>query len=577
MTKVQHRRSDGTPPIVYMSRFISGRDLDGLRRTNATFLRHADTDLTPHKRASRWAHRRHADRALLRITVAGIALAFAWGIMMHRTVTLLSTASVTFALLCLIIWRGIVAVRLARHNWRFVRPMWRTVAPYLGHAAGHPHTRYMSVPRDFRTNEKAVIRVTLNNEWEGIDGQRRNVTKIIANRLGGEWSPYFAQHEFPPYLEFRKLPQPPERVTLAEFIARIDAAPDSMLVLGMGANGIVIAVNLDSDAPHIALSMGTGGGKSDTVALIIAMLLRKGIRHIDVLDPKRISQNWARGLPGVTIHRYIEGQMRAISNAKILMDSRYDQMDANPDAIFDRHVLIIEEQNSLMDDLKEYWEDYRQSLSPAERGRCSKKNPAIQDLRYILNKGRQCRINVISIFQRMSANATGGGDARENYGCKILCRASSQTWKMLVGTTHMAPSAKSRIPGRACFVLGDDPQPVQRVFASISHPDGSADKESITKLRAFALNGTDDIGSVITGDDNVTVDIKGVSAEPVELVTLREASDSGIVPIRYGALRKARQRDPEFPSGVAGTGGQKYLPDDLSAWHGNRLRARQRV
>lgn len=574
MPKLQAQPRERTSIGVLICRFIAGRDLDGQRRTNATFLRHGDRDLTEHGRASRWAHRRHADRAAIRVTALSIALAFGWGMLVHRTVTLITALCVTLALACLIVWRGVVTVRLARHNWRFVRPMWRTVAPHLGHATGHPHTRYMSVPRDFRTSEKAVIRIRLNPEWEGIEGQRRNVTKIITNRLGGEWTAYYAQHEYPPYLEFRKLPQPPERVALAEFIARIDAAPDSMLVLGMGINGAVIAVNLDSDAPHIALSMGTGGGKSDTVALIIAMLLRKGVRHIDVLDPKRISQNWARGLPGVSIHRYIEGQMRAISNAKILMDSRYDQMDGDADVVFDRHVLVIEEQNSLMDDLKEYWDDYRQMLEPADRSRCPKKNPAIQELRYILNKGRQCRINVISIFQRMSADATGGGDARENYGCKILCRASTQTWKMLVGTSHMAASAKSRIPGRACFVLGDDPQPVQRVFAAISKPDGSADKESITKLRQFALNGASDTGNVVTLADRKTVDIEGVSSDPIELVTLREAADAGIVPVKYGALRKARQRDSEFPAGVPGMGGQEYAPDALRAWHDNRIRAR---
>jgi hypothetical protein len=261
--------------------------------------------------------------------------------------------------------------------------------------------------------------------------------------------------------------------------------------------------------------------------------------------------------------------MTAIHNARLVMDSRYDALDTDDSLVFSRHVLIIEEQNSLIEDLEQYWDDYRRELSSEERGRTSRINPAITDLRYILNKGRQSRINVISIYQRMSARAAGGGDARSQYGAKILARFDHQTWKMLVGTTPVPRS--SRIPGRAIFVLGDEQSAVQRAYAGIAKPDGSADKEGIARLRAFALNDTTDAGGV--RPDAITV-LDMATGDPAELVTLREACESGTVSLRYGALVKARSRDPEFPAGIARGNAVAYRTSDLASWEANRLRAR---
>jgi hypothetical protein len=259
--------------------------------------------------------------------------------------------------------------------------------------------------------------------------------------------------------------------------------------------------------------------------------------------------------------------MEAIHNVRLCMDGRYDAIDTDPDITFPRHVLIIEEQNSLIQDLADYWTEYRTNLEPAERAKTPRHNPAIADLRYILNKGRQCRINVISVYQRMSATAAMGGDARENYGAKILARCSMQTWKILVGT-RMPPMA--RIAGRATLVMGDDIHEVQRAHASVTKRDGSADKEGIARLREFALNGRPENASApVPLVKNISI-----SEPELELVSLREACETGILNMKYGAARKARQRDNEFPAGIpTGTGALGYLPDALRTWQANRVRA----
>src|ERR1700689_3476993 len=69
-------------------RFVTGRDLDGGMRTNATFLRHADRDMTEHGRAGKWAHRMHAQRAGIRLAVFAYLAGTVYGLMSDRRVTI---------------------------------------------------------------------------------------------------------------------------------------------------------------------------------------------------------------------------------------------------------------------------------------------------------------------------------------------------------------------------------------------------------------------------------------------------------------------------------------------------------
>jgi len=580
MTVQQHRHT--VPRVI--ARFLSGRCLDGIRRTDATFTRHATKAITVHGHASRWAHKPGYHRLIMRLAFLTGISAGLYGWIEYRTDTLAIAATGCAAEICYMTYRIRANLRMWSHRRHVVYPLWHVLAGLTGYPltetrylsiphvyAGHAHysarenpEKFLTIPRDYADNDNAVIRYDVPYTWQGEIGQQKAVSQAIIRRLGGDWSASWNMDESPKYVALCRAPKPPARVSLADFVSHIDGSPANVLALGIGASGQLVAIDLDSEAPHVALSMGTGGGKSDTVALIIAALVRKGCEQIDVIDPKRVSHNWARGLPGVYIHRYVQTQMDAIHAKRVLMDERYDAIDQDDEIVFPRHVLIIEEQNSLMTDLKDFWDDYRRDLEPAERGKVPRSNPAISDLRYILNKGRQCRINVISIYQRMSADAAGGGDARENYGAKILARYSPQTWKILVGTSPVP--RPSRIPGRAMFILGDEHREVQRAHAGITRPDGKADREAIARLRTFALNGL--------ADDTARPGSEPV-AEPVadDLVSLREACDSGAVTLRLSAIRRARSRDSEFPRCIQRGNVMLYRACDLAAWQANRLRA----
>lgn len=568
-------------------RLLSGRPFDGSRRTNATFLRRATRDLTEHQRSAAWHWRPGWHRAGIRVTVLILTAGSVYGWLNYRVETESGWLTLIFCGLAFLAYRTRLAVASWSHRRNVIYPLWHVLTMMTGYSLGSPgqyqsvpgnmagHHRYagrdkpenfLCIPRDFADNTSALIRWEPPYTWEGNIGQQKAVTAVIERRLGGDWAAEWTMNASPRYLTMRHAPQPPGRVMFDDFRTHIDDAAENVLRLGYGTGGTYADIDLDSESPHVALSMGTGGGKSDTTAGIIAQLVRKGCERIDIIDPKRVSHNWAAGLPGVHIHKYVESQMRAIQDARILMDSRYDALDADETVSFKRHVVIIEEQNSLMQDLKEFWDDYRRELDPAERRNAARQNPAIRDLRYILNKGRQCRINVISIYQRMSADAAGGGDARENYGAKILARYSPQTWKILVGTPYVRPS---RIPGRAVLVLGDDSHAIQRVYAGIADSSGKPDPAGIARLRAYALNGRPD--SREASADARPVIERAEEIVEAEWLTLREACEAGVLPMRYGTARKARQRDPGFPPGKPGRAGQVYQPATLQAWHRVRL------
>ncbi len=544
------------------ARFISGRPLDGAHRTNSTFLQRADKDISPRGRASRWHHLPGYHRSAWRMGTLTAVTAFLYGLAYHALLTISATCTAAVTALAYGIWRARRAIRMLGHNRSLVQPLYQTLAPMVGHPYRDIPSRYLSVPLDYRDNENASIRLTLPPTWEGKLAQQKDVSSLVIRRLGGDWDSFFNHTVKPPYVDFRRSPAPPSSVAFSDIRAAYDSGSANTLILGIGARNDVISVSLDSDSPHFALSIGTGGGKSSVGRGIIAYLIHHGVERIDIVDPKRVSQNWARGIPGVYIHRTMATQMEAIHSVRERMDSRYDSLDSDETLTFPRHVLLIEEQNSWISYAQQYWDDYRRDLDPPERAKVPRKNPALGDLAYILFQGRQACVNVFSIYQRMSAAASGGGDLRENYGAKLLARFSPQTWKILVGTTPVPRS--SRIAGRAMFVLGDEHRAVQLAF--LTEPEA----------RAYALAGCrapapDDGGSPLlsalpVAGSGMTLD------EELELLSLREISESGVVPIRYGALLKARQRDPEFPAGIYRGPVALYRPDDVQRWEANRLR-----
>lgn len=580
----------------YLWRFASGQPMDGVRRTNHTFMRRATRDLTDHGRSSRWSHRAGWERSAYRISASAVTIAIIYGYFTAQTATVNSVLGALAALTAYGMMRARFAFVSARHHRRVVRPLWETLAMIMdgstvhSRAYGSDHKRYLTIPRNYR-DSKARISLNVSPTWEGTPGEIRRMTALITRRLGGDWDAIPRLSAIPPVIDFIPSPAPPASLTFAELRTILDNGKPSQIIIGMGTHETVITIDLDSESPHVALSMGTGGGKSSLLRLIVSYLIHHGVERVDIIDPKRISHDWAKGIPGVYIHRTMTEQMQAVAEFRKRMEARYEDLERDANTEFSRHVLVIEEQNSWMDYAKTYWDDYRAELTPAERGRTPRRNPAIGDLAYCLFQGRQARMNIFSVFQSMSASAAGGRDMRENYGAKILARYSPQTWKMLVGTTPVPRS--SRIPGRGRFALGEDDREVQFAYMrerKAKDWPGVPESEWKDEAREYALAGTA-LAEVIrlpgqrTGriprSDAADSRMIEPATEPLALdpvpadepaMSLRELCDAGMLPMTYSAAKRARTRAGDtFPPGKPSPAGATlYEPRDVLAWHESR-------
>jgi hypothetical protein len=538
-------------------RYVAGHHLSGARHTNYTFRYRATRDLTNHGHASKWAHRAGWERSAIRIAATAVTLSILYGWLVAPTVTVDACLGALAGLTVGLAIRARYAIALARHHRRIVRPMYQSMTQVIGagtitahsQAYGDDHKRHLRVPLNYR-DPKARVKYMVPVTWEGDAGSVRRLGAIVAKRLGGDWDVMHHSTAYPPYVEFVPSPEPPRSVSFAEIAAKVEKCSASELIIGMGTHGRTVTIDLDSESPHVALSMGTGGGKSALLRLIVIQLIQKGCERIDIIDPKRVSHSWAKNISGVYIHRTMADQMQAVSDFRKRMEARYEELERDETITFPRQALLIEEQNSFMGYANTYWQDYRNGLPKEEKEKTPKRPPVIGDIAYILFQGRQACMNVFSVFQRMSAAASGGGDMRVNYGAKVLARFDHQAWMMLVGTRPVPRS--SRIPGRGRFVLGDDDREVQ--FAFVSEADATA-----YGMRYAKRPEADPLMTVPA--DNAGADGAG------DVMTLREMCEAGIVPVRYSTAKRTRSRAGDsFPKGKRTPIGTAYRPEDVSEY-----------
>lgn len=125
-----------------------------------------------------------------------------------------------------------------------------------------------------------------------------------------------------------------------------------------------------------------------------------------ILDPKRISHMWARGLPNVAYARDDHELHAALLWLAGEVAWRNREADKSADVegnvhgdVGPRIFVIAEELNAMMKRLRAYWRTVRESGDPV-------RSPALDALDEVMFTGRQVRVNVLMIGQRLSAEAT---------------------------------------------------------------------------------------------------------------------------------------------------------------------------
>lgn len=501
-------------------RYASGAHLDGRPRTDAGWLRRGTRVLHPTGHASRWAHMPRLHRAGWRLAPPLTALAMLAGLVIDPVIAIPVILTALAAVLGLGVWRLVRAIRTRRHRGQVVAPLAEALALPLQSTASEVE-RALHIPLNYQ-HKDAAVRLPLPSHWQGTDMQRESVSRIVGQRLGGEWTTRISRKPF--MLIASHPPEPPARVAFAEVaeLIRTQGSIDRLLI-GLGTGGAPVWLDFSDEIAHLGVSVGTGGGKSSFLRLVIAQLAYWGCADFPVIDSKLISLDGMESIPGMRVHRTTEDQWHAIGGQVKDMEERYQRLLADRRAEFPVTAMLLEEQNDAAIEWRSYWNQVKESKDPATP-------PVYSDVTKYMIKGRQVRKRVIGVYQMLSHSACGGMDAsvmRSSYGAKALSRYSHQQWDSLTGIRPRVPS--SAIPGRWVVVLGNHVRHVQV-------PLGSAEE-----LCAFALSSPH------------------LGTPPSPLVTGDRSQEEGTFP--RGGLRLVRgtvvedeDGSPESPEPENGTG-----------------------
>ena len=542
-------------------RYASGAHLDGKIRTDAGWFRRGTRVLHQSGHASRWAHKPRAHRAAWRLAVPAVILMALAGLVIDRPVTVLVILAALAAGLALGAWRLVRTARTWRHNSQVVGPLADALALPLQSTASEVE-RALNVPLNYQQKE-AAVRLAPPSHWQGTDMQREAVSRIVGQRLGGEWTTRVSRKPF--LLIASHPPEPPARVAFAEVaeLIRTKGSIDRLLI-GLGTGGTPVWLDFSDEIAHLGVSVGTGGGKSSFLRLVIAQLAYWGCADFPVIDSKLISLDGMESIPGMQVHRTTGEQWEAIGGEVDDMEERYQRLLADRKAEFPVTAMLLEEQNDAAIEWRSYWNQAKESKDPATP-------PVYSDITKYMIKGRQVRKRVIGVYQMLSHSACGGMDAsvmRSSYGAKALSRYSHQQWDSLTGIRPRVPS--SALPGRWVVVLGNHVRHVQVPLGSaeelcefaLSSPHlGTPPSPRVTAGRSQA-EGTVPRGGLRLVRGTVVEDEDGSPESPEpgngtgDIIGRAAAAD--FLGMKAETFRKARQNRPIT--------GEYRLADGRPAW-----------
>jgi len=531
----------------------------------------------------KWTRRRHC--AIRNGSTFAVSGTF-YGLFAARAATLTVLAATALVCGTFGAWRGYRAVRWWAHRWRYERPTRRVLTRELE----APPPRLAIEP------DRSRVRIWLPEDFGGSPRDRETVERVVAVKVAPEMEPdWEGLRGAKPLVIFTKSEPPPPSVTLRDIRAHIDAAAEHEIILGLGKERAVLKVSVDVDAPHLGFCMKSGRGKSKAAGNAAAQVLYHG-GNVMFLDWKLTSHQWARGLPNVSyagtaeeIHvalcwltsddigadGNVVRECELTRRKNVILAAANIAGELPPGVNIGARLLVVaEELNALQGKLKKYWRQIG-GKGPS---------PACEGLDELLFTGREFRIHVLQIGQRLSAKATSGSgsaDSRENLGGILFSNPSDSTWKMLTDGAAKPPASEH--PGRHQWFANDTVRAMQGVLYD-------RDKlKAAQMMRELAMAGTvtpapADMPFVVrparvpvlvgqNGQRAMDAPDQGKVVQQTALppardpgtVTLREAVEANWWPTLHAA-RQAKQRHKPTPVGLAEDGrSDLFRIEDLAA------------
>lgn len=586
--------------VVLCWRFASGQPMDGVRRTDSTFWRAGTEGVAVKvsassawwspasgKAPSRWMLRAGWDRAWRRL---GVVI----GLYVWRQLQQLSPLGAlvfTLAALAGLAWwagRRLWAVWVTRaHYRRVLRPVAAAVRSQLGNVPdlARDVSEWIDVPLNYLKDESAQILVELPTGYTPAPADQKSLVRIIAGRIGGaDWDGILhTVGRERAVLELRRAPQPPSLVTFNDLLPHLSSGPNK-LVAGLGPRGVPVVIDLESDSPHLLVSGASGAGKSVLCMGFEAQFLRAGARieFVDIVKAGA-SVRWAKGLPNCRFWRHAESAHNMLVELGEIITARGEGLwTAGSESVNanDRIVLVMEETNATMDELRAYWQENKPKGWKGE-------SPAIVAYRKVLRAGRELGVHAVVVAQYGTVQAVGGPDSRANLAARCLGRYDHNQWKSIAGGIPMPSRAGDPAHGRWQIILGGVINGCQ-----VGH-------WTVEQARQWALNGAPDLtgepapaesSGPVPPPDPITADVgetggtvPGAGHDPAAVparATLRQLVLSGQVPgyseeRGYNTLRKALARDRKAGAFDAPHPDEhdEYRLSDVLAWLANRPRA----
>lgn len=596
-------------------RFLLGRPLDGARRTDATFWRHARASMDPSGYASWWSRLPGWQRLGWRLVVLYV-LAWVppvligwvpWTVAVSRHAGVLVTvlgpvlayqAVRYFGLkvpVPVLAWsrrgprfEGWVSWTLeGRRGWERtkVRPVAMAATGVLGtHYRSRTARRWVHVPRSYRDQDGRPVSIALPPKFVPDKGTQDRLARAVAARLGmRDPDVRWDLEGEKPKMFLSAPPIPPTELVFADVRELFERTEEFKPLLGLAARRAPLYGHMVNDSPHIAVSAGPGAGKSELIKNIGMQALHWGWGLI-MCDWKEVSHDWCRGLPGVLyvvdVEKIHDLWVRLGEEVDIRKRAyREDRTMPGRSKV----MIVCEEMNITADLLNAYWENLRSTADPEEKRTMPAKSPAMAGLRAVNFAGRQLGMFLVFVAQRFSAKVTNGNaDLRESFQIRLMARYSPQTVKMLAGDIKPFPKKPDNL-GQWVAVMGSEAV----VFKSPLTTDEEA--------REFAMAGLPNPPTPLSGSHMVDPSqrhsvaptqgdqLRPVTASPLAMTDARKLVDMvdaleplGItLPILRKAAREDGQGDPDFPKVHGGhpNKGYTYDFDAVREW-ARRRRAR---
>jgi hypothetical protein len=456
---------------------------------------------------------------------------------------------------------------------------------------------WIDVPRDYMEPKGAPVEIQLPRSFTGaIEATNKKLVSAARSSLGmleadAQWH-LKGRHK---RLLLSAPPAPPATAHFRDYEQLLMSTQEYKPFLGVVASGELMAAEMVGDSPHIAVSAGSGAGKSELIKAMIMQALHWGW-FVIILDFKGESQEWAKGLPGV---KYVT-DVEAMHDMGVRLGEEMETRKAlSPEerARRPRTLVVREEWNMAAALLSDYWTAFRQSEPDAETRRMiPPKSPALRGFSMVIFMGRSFGVFDLLAAQRMSNRVFNGNvDIRENYMIRLLARYTVQTWKMLL--PHIKFMRKPKELGRWVVAAGDEACYVQgilisdeeaRAFARAGKPNPMSAFSSGEVLEGELGDATEVTGSNTQGDQ-LRPDIAGHNGAPLAVdkspapVILRKLIDIATsleyLGITHNILRNASRADekgdPNFPPvrGGGPTTGYLYDLSEVNEWARKRRAA----